>query len=846
MVTAVEEVVAVARGTPPPADSQVLGTLNVAPTNRIEREANDSIAAAQSLAAGDSIVGSAGKGEAGYQGLTARPTVVIQDLYRVTITGENVRLVLTMAQDKVNSFDLDLFLLNAAGTVAITSSEGTDQLTETVTTPGPGTYIVGVRGFLGTSAYLLSAGTTTTSSAFDREVTPVGAEFVTGELLVKYKSSVSLHAQAAKHNLTPMRNVWNEAYLMKIAKPNRVVAAQSDGSEKVNAPGHEQNEAIGATWDALRKLRKDPAVDYAEPNYIRRAMAIPNDEFYRYQWHYPAINLPEAWDIADTRGLNTIIAVIDTGILSDHPDITPQLGGGYDFISSAANAGDNESAGIPNKGDIDPNPEDPGDGNRPGESSYHGTHVAGTVAAATNNTTGVAGIAWNAKIMSLRVLGKQGGSDADIVEAMKYAARLDNASTTIPPVKADVINMSLGGPDFSATTQSVVTAVRNAGVIIVAAAGNENTSRPSYPAAYDGVISVSAVGFNLDRAPYSNFGSTIDLAAPGGDTSADLNGDTFADGVLSTLKDDSSARFNYVFYQGTSMAAPHMAGIVALMRGLYPGLTPLDVDQLIAGNHPTYNLRITTDLGQTGRDNSYGHGLIDASKAAAAAKTLAGNPAPTGSVLALSAAQLDFDSFLSDLTVSVSNAGAGTLSIVSVSVDQPWLTVSPTSGEAPLRLDVAVNRSGLADGTYSATITITSDATNGAKTKTVNVSVRVSSTASTGDVGEVFVLLLDPITGDSVAQDETTAAEGYRYGFKGVPPGDYDLFAGTDRDNDPDGFICDIEDACGTLGQVLTIPVTGQLTGVDFPVNNSQNPPPPGEVLSIKRSGLTPKKRFKR
>jgi serine protease len=807
-------------GTTPPVPGKVAGTLNVAPTNRTEIEVNDSPVTAQSLAAGESIVGSASATDAGYQGITGRPAVVLQDLYRVTITGENVRLVLTMAQDDVASNDIDLFLLDTAGTEVLTSSEGVDQLTETLTTPGPGTYLVGIRGFNGSTAYLLSAGSTTTSSSVDRELTPVGAEFVTGELLVKYKSSASLQTQATKHGLTAMRDVWNGAYLMKLAKSSRVAAARSDGNGKVNAPGHEANEAIGATLDALRRLRKDPSIEYAEPNYIRRRAAIvPNDEFYTHQWHYPAINLPDAWDIADTRGANTIIAVIDTGILSEHPDLEGQIGPGYDFISSATNAADGDSAAIPGEGDIDSDPEDPGDGPRPGESSFHGTHVAGTVAAKTNNTLGVAGIAWNAKIMPLRVLGKQGGTDADIAEAMKFAARLANASGTLPTTKADVINMSLGGPGFSATTQAVVTSVRNAGVIIVAAAGNENSASPSYPAAYSGVISVSAVGFDLKRAPYSNFGTSIDLAAPGGDTSADLNGDKFADGVLSTLKDDSStpARFNYVFYQGTSMAAPHMAGVVALMRGVYPQLTPSQLDQLIDGTLPQ---RITTDLGEPGRDNLFGHGLIDASKAVSAAKALAGTPLPTGSVLNVSVTNLDFDSFLNDLTVSLTNAGTGTLTITSVTVNQPWITVSPTTGVAPLSLNVNVNRQGLTDGNYSATITVISDAASNA-TKTVPVTIRVSSTASTGNVGEVFVLLLDPATGKSVAQQSTTAAAGYRFTVDEIAPGDYNLVAGTDRDGDD--LICDIEDACGTLGRVLTISSGAQLTAIDFPVNNSQN-----------------------
>ncbi|MEO6024886.1 MAG: S8 family serine peptidase [Burkholderiales bacterium] len=805
-------------GNPPPANSQVLGTLKVASTNKLEREPNNTVAASQAINPGDSIVGDAGAADPGYQGINGRPTATLQDLYRITITTENVRIVLTMAQGDSSANDLDLFLLNDTGANIVTTSEGVDQLTETVTTPSPGTYIVGVRGFKGKSGYLLSAGTTTTSSAFDRETSPVGAQFVPRELLVKYKNSVSIESQALKHNLAPMRHVWNEAYLMKLATLYRALAVTKGGPEKVNGPGHEENEAVAATLEALRKLRKDPTIDYAEPNYIRHAAAVPSDEFYKFQWHYPAINLPEAWDIATTRGANTIIAVIDTGILSQHPDLKNQLVSGYDFISDPTNAADNDGR--------DANPEDPGDGLRAGESSYHGTHVAGTIAAETNTDgKGVAGIAWNAKIMPLRVLGTKGGTDVDIIEAIKFAARLDTAPIPSPPVKADVINMSLGGAGRSQTTQDVITNARAAGVIIVAAAGNDNSSELFYPASYDGVISVSAVTYDLKRAPYSNFGTKIDIAAPGGDTSADLNGDGFADGILSTLKDDSStpARFNYVFYQGTSMASPHIAGVIALMRGLNPGLTPEDVDQLIEGSHPLYSGRITTDLGETGRDNIFGHGLIDASKAVTAAKSLAGNTTPTGSNLALSASNLDYDSFLDHLSVSVSNGGGGTLNIISITTDQPWLKVTPTSGVAPLQLDVSVKRAGLADGNHNGNITVTSDAESGAKSKTIPVTLRVSSSAATGDVGTVFVLLIDPVSGNTIKQDETQASEGYRFGFSGITPGNYDLFAGTDRDND--GFICDIEDACGTIGGLLTIHATGQVTGVDFPINNAQNQP---------------------
>ena len=808
-------------GSQPPAGSgKVQGALQVSSTNKVEHEPNSSVGAAQALAAGDSVVGSAAVIEATSDLVpTGQP---VHDFYRLSVGAENVRIVLTMAQNDTGAHDLDLFLLNDSGNTLLTSSEGFDQLTETVTTPGPGTYIVGVRAFKGASDYLLSAGTTSTSSSFDRETTPAGAEFVAGELLVKYRQSALTQSLAAKHNMVPQSHVWNDVHLMKLAEPTRALATPANGARKMNGPGHEKNEAIARTLEALRKLRNDPSVAYAEPNYIRRALAVPNDEFYKFQWHYPAINLPQAWDVATTRGQGTIVAVIDTGILKGHPDLQGQLVDGYDFISSASNAADGDDG-------RDADPEDPGDGNRPGESSYHGTHVAGTVAAATNNTKGVAGVAWNAKVMPLRVLGKQGGSDVDIIEAIKFAARLTNGSGTLPPIKADVINMSLGGSGSSQTTQDVITAARAAGVIIVAAAGNDNSSQLFYPASYAGVISVSAVAYDLKRAPYSNFGSEIDIAAPGGDTSADLNGDNFADGVLSLLKDDSSnpAKFNFVFYQGTSMASPHIAGVMALMRGVNSTITPNQVDDLISSG------KITTDLGTPGRDNIFGHGLVDANKAVVEAKNVGGGgPPPTGSVLSLSASSLDFDSFLDRLGVSVSNAGGGTLNISGVTSDQTWLTVAPTTGVAPLQLNVTVNRAGLADGVYTGTISVVSDATVPNLTKTIAVSMRVSSSAGAGDVGTVFVLVIDPATGNSVAQSETNRAADYRFSITGVAAGTYDIFAGTDRDNDD--LICDIEDACGSLGRSITKAASGQITGVDFPVNNSQNQP---QVLAKKSGG---------
>ncbi|MHC4452868.1 MAG: S8 family serine peptidase, partial [Planctomycetota bacterium] len=381
-------------------------------------------------------------------------------------------------------------------------------------------------------------------------------------------------------------------------------------------------------------------VGAADLNHLRRATATPNDELYVSQWHYPLINLPQAWDVT-TGTSDTLVAVIDTGVVRGHPDLEGSLpteeGNGYDFISSASSANDLDG--------IDPDWNDEGN---PSDailaSSFHGTHVTGTIAAATNNQEGVAGINWNAQIMPLRVLGRGGaGSAFDIQQAVLYAAGLPNDSNTLPDRRADIMNLSLGGSGSSQAEQQIYTMARDAGVIIVAAAGNESSPVPSYPAAYDGVVSVSAVGPTKELAPYSNFGNSVDVAAPGGDMSEDLDGDGQLDGVLSTLSQDFFLfPYIYDYYQGTSMASPHVAGVASLMKGLNPDLTPAGFDALLVSGE------LTDDLGASGRDDRYGHGLINAIKAV----TAGGGPGPVDPELVVTPRALNFGTDTTFLPVS--------------------------------------------------------------------------------------------------------------------------------------------------------------------------------------------------
>jgi serine protease len=329
-----------------------------------------------------------------------------------------------------------------------------------------------------------------------------------------------------------------------------------------------------------------PTLEADLPTQRERPRFEPNDPMYPLQWHLQAIHAPEAW--ASTRGRGSVVAVIDTGVaykdLEWHGVIAravPDLAGvefvaGETFLDRALPEGLDDHA--------------------------HGTHVAGTIAQATDNGVGVAGVAHQATIMPLKVLGGDGrGSVAAIANAIRYAA--DHG--------AHVINMSLGGPLPSRVMGKAVEYAHAKGVTIVCAAGNEKKSRVSYPAAYPHALAVAATDFEGKRSFYSNWGSALDVSAPGGDTRADKNGDGHPDGVLqNTIKVQTPSENDYLWFQGTSMASPHAAGVAALVvsRGV---TNPDEVERILE--------RTATHPAGLDWDKEYGAGIIDAAAAVEAA-----------------------------------------------------------------------------------------------------------------------------------------------------------------------------------------------------------------------------------
>ncbi len=306
-----------------------------------------------------------------------------------------------------------------------------------------------------------------------------------------------------------------------------------------------------------------------------------NDTYYPYLWNlrkgspsHFGVNAEVAWPV--TTGAGSIVAVLDTGITA-HPDLAANLLPGYDFVSQLDQAGDGDA--------WDPDPADPGDYCDGEGSSWHGTHVAGTIAAVRDNGIGVAGVAPDAKVQAVRVLGRCGGSEADIIAAIRWGAGLPVTDVPANPTPADVLNLSLSGfGSCSVALQDAINAAVARGVAVVVAAGNEDEPLSmTMPASCDKVIRVTATTFGGDRAPYSNYGTfsyPATVAAPGGagDNAAEPN-----DWVISTSNQGSRAPGapHYLGMAGTSMATPHVAGVAALLKAHDSTLTPSRLQQLL-------------------------------------------------------------------------------------------------------------------------------------------------------------------------------------------------------------------------------------------------------------------------
>jgi serine protease len=455
--------------------------------------------------------------------------------------------------------------------------------------------------------------------AFQRDDAPAAvrgapeADEPTDRLIVKYRSAANADGLDARA-LAALQVAGNRAGV-RIAR----LRGNSHGGHVLRA---DRKLSLADARRLAAELRNgDADIEYAEPDRLLQAQYLPNDPSYSGQWHYSeaaaGIRLPQAWD--KSTGAGVVVAVIDTGVRR-HADLAANLVSGYDFITDTVVANDGTAR--------DADPVDPGDWSTAGacgtgstarNSSWHGTHVAGTIAAVTNNRKGVAGVAFGAKVQPVRVLGRCGGYTSDIADAIIWASGGTVTGVPANATPAKVINLSLGGAGAcDITTQNAINSARSRGTVVVVAAGNSAADAANFsPASCAGVISVAAVGRTGGLASYSNFGASVDVAAPGGDG---------ADTIMSTLNagTTSAGTDSYAGYRGTSMATPHVAGIAALMLARNAALTPDQVEAHIKSTAGVRGFPLGCQL--------CGTGIVDANAAVDAALGVTAptpNPTPT-------------------------------------------------------------------------------------------------------------------------------------------------------------------------------------------------------------------------
>lgn len=517
--------------------------------------------------------------------------------------------------------------------------------------------------------------------------------------------------------------------------------------------------SVGETRELEQQVERLPGVRFAELNGIKQALRAPNDSLYSAMWHLVPINMPAAWELE--RGETPVtVAVIDTGIIS-HPDLAGRVVAGADLIADANRALDGDGR--------DSDATDPGGDQPNGGSSWHGSHCAGTIGAATDNGAGIAGVNWNARIVPVRVLGKGGGTDFDITAGMVWASGGSVPGMPANANPAQVISMSLGGPgDPSEAYQDAIDSASSRGVTFVVAAGNDAVDASGFsPCNQTGVLCIGATRFNGTRASYSNFGQRIDLMAPGGEVAEDANGDGNPDGVLSTVKNDATGMATYTFEQGTSMATPHIAGVVSLLKARNPALTFTQVRDILV---QTANTASRCNEG-------CGAGLVNVH----AALLRATGTQPMGPArLSMSATELSFTSAATSQGLGLTNLGGMPLTVTlttggaqgsRVRFNPSSLTIA--AGQTG-QLQVSADLMGLAENvTHAATISV---ASNGGS---ASVGVKLRPGAISGR--PVAVALIHLVNDEWKVADavEAQSPSGFSYTLN-APAGTYFIFGAQD------------------------------------------------------------------
>lgn len=735
----------------------------------------------------------------GYSGTYSHSTILtfnedLVDYFTVELVeGQELQLSVFQADSALNTIDFELSLLDESQQTQA-SLQIDEFSSSTLRVPADGSYTLALSVGATTSPllYTLSLSQTITAQSFTRsEIKTLSQDFIPGEVLLSFKNtkkalivqqsyanakSSQLNKSAVKQDpIAPLL----DKLVAKVTLPSIATVYQLPSINRVGKASQYNEPEIAKelnfleskiqTLELIKQLNASELVEFAEPNFIYRTavtgLASPTDDpRFSDQWNLPMLSTPAAWQVASGEGV--VVAVLDTGINPSHEDLVKNIHvDGYDFISDTKSSGDGDGP--------DSNANDEG-------TSFHGSHVAGIIAAEADNSIGVAGLAYNAKVMPLRVLGVQGtGSSSDIAQAILYAAGLNSSlgDTEGQSPRADIINMSFGSDAQSSTLKAALDQAYGREIILIAAAGNAATDKAFYPAAYDNVIGVGAVSNDKKRSSFSNFGINVDLVAPGGTGSGSASYDGFQDAILSTVNGN-----NYAEYIGTSMAAPHVSAVAALVKQLKGDLTGQSFKTALEAGYLTHHLTGTTsDI-----NNFYGKGLIDAAKAvnwATGGSTIPG-------ILSVYPTKFGFNGGNTKAELSLTNPSSGSIKINTYESQQNWLNIQQdnvdSNGLGTYLVEVNLSQVSLGQGAISIYYQI-DDGPEQQLTLNAFVSRSVQSDP---DIGNLLVSLYKE---EDVLNDVYQRAYGipaqrkngaYEFCFNNVASGRYLLTASTDHDGD--------------------------------------------------------------
>ncbi len=765
--------------------------------------------------------------------VTATPTGVDSDRFASTADVVDVFRISAFASQSIfleiadfntdapGSVDLDIGLFDESGAL-LDVSLSVENSFESLLVPADGNYLLVVNAFSGKSNYTLSITTEFVSANFDSQIsvdtlrldqltlTSQPKDIENREFVTRMRESAESHSAITFEATGATLSLDKEHAANIFANYQRKTGTSNGGKQKtlmsMHAPASvTRNANILPDVVSMLELIKDMnsregadtflPLDYPSTLQAFNSDPVP-DRF--IQWNLSEIGWTEAQNQLPTIPFRKrpIVAVIDSGFFVGHPDLEGVLVDQRDFVPGF----------IDGDGLIADASDDVFVNDDPACHSFHGTHVA-TIAAAPQNSIGVTGVAPGIGLVGIKVghnTGQNCGLAGDIANAILYAAGLPNSSGSTLDTVADVINLSLGSRFLDPRVNNAVQRAVAQGVIVVAAAGNDGAPVRSFPAALNSVIAVAATDTIGRRTRYSSFYPEVDISAPGGDLSVDLNGDGLADGIAAGIATINGSGFqaNWTLYQGTSMASPMVAAGFALMKGIEPSLTQSDIEALLVSGN------LTVDIGAPGFDVETGFGLMSLPRMIESAVQFSGTGGSrSATIVSSTLASLDFGASLSEISFDLVQLGGERVSVESIVVSEslrlpdgtfPLRFTEPGTSDGFGAYSFFLERSALDVGALSGSLSF--NLSNGTS-YTVPVSVvsqRVQRLASSAAV----FFIIERLNSDNVFEvaEQFIAVNGVREAVIESPEleeGTYRIVFGTDTDND--FLICDEGELCGTF-----------------------------------------------